>query len=41
MGRLGRERVQRELSWAVSREHLLAFYDRVLNGRRLSRRAGR
>jgi glycosyltransferase involved in cell wall biosynthesis len=38
MGRLGRERVQRELSWAVSREHLLAFYDRVL-GERLSRRA--
>jgi glycosyltransferase involved in cell wall biosynthesis len=40
MGRLGRERVRRELSWAVSREHLLEFYDRVLAGRGAGRRAG-
>jgi glycosyltransferase involved in cell wall biosynthesis len=29
MGRYGRERVERELSWEVSRLHLLAFYDKV------------
>lgn len=32
MARSGRERVQRELSWAVSREHLLACYERLLAG---------
>jgi glycosyltransferase involved in cell wall biosynthesis len=32
MGELGRARVQRELSWEVSRGHLLAFYERVLSG---------
>ncbi len=33
MGTLGRERVERELSWATSREHLLGFYERVLAAR--------
>lgn len=41
MGALGRERVERELSWAVSRAHLVDFYDRVLSRRRpLTARAG-
>lgn len=30
MGELGRRRVERELSWAVSRGHLVAFYERLL-----------
>ncbi|NNH70794.1 glycosyltransferase family 4 protein [Nocardia uniformis] len=29
MGELGRDRVERELSWDTSRKNLLAFYDRV------------
>lgn len=29
MGELGRERVERELSWDTSRKNLVAFYDRV------------
>jgi glycosyltransferase involved in cell wall biosynthesis len=29
MGRIGRKRVEDELSWDTSRQHLLRFYDRV------------
>lgn len=32
MGELGRARVERELSWAVSRRHLLDFYARLFAG---------
>jgi glycosyltransferase involved in cell wall biosynthesis len=34
MGRIGRERVERELSWEHSEEHLAAAYRRLLNGSR-------
>jgi glycosyltransferase involved in cell wall biosynthesis len=30
MGRRGRERVERSLSWSTSRQHLLAAYDQLL-----------
>ncbi|OBK74412.1 glycosyltransferase family 4 protein [Mycobacterium sp. 1274761.0] len=30
MGRIGRKRVEDELSWDTSRQHLLRFYDRLL-----------
>lgn len=33
MGRIGRERVERSLSWATSRENLLRAYEDVLEGR--------
>ncbi|QLY27723.1 glycosyltransferase family 4 protein [Nocardia huaxiensis] len=36
MGELGRDRVERELSWDTSRQHLIAFYERVF--RRISAR---
>jgi glycosyltransferase involved in cell wall biosynthesis len=31
MGELGRTRVEQELSWAVSRRHLVTFYNRLLD----------
>jgi glycosyltransferase involved in cell wall biosynthesis len=34
MGRLGRERVERELSWDISRRNLIDLYAGVLGGRR-------
>jgi glycosyltransferase involved in cell wall biosynthesis len=39
MGALGRERVERELSWATSREHLLGAYQRALSAPGRRRRA--
>ena len=33
MGRIGRERVERSLSWSTSRENLLRAYEDVLQGR--------
>ena len=30
MGELGRRRVERELSWDVSRQNLVGFYERLL-----------
>ena len=35
MGAIGRDRVERQLSWEISRQELLNFYDRLLSGRRL------
>jgi glycosyltransferase involved in cell wall biosynthesis len=34
MGAFGRRRVERELAWEHSENHLLAAYDRVLESRR-------
>jgi glycosyltransferase involved in cell wall biosynthesis len=34
MGEIGRERVERELSWDTSKRNLVAFYDRLLGRRR-------
>lgn len=33
MGELGRQRVESELSWEVSRRNLIGFYERLLDGR--------
>ncbi len=30
MGEIGRDRVERELSWDTSKRNLVAFYDRLL-----------
>lgn len=37
MGRIGRERVMRQLSWQYSVPHLLAAYDRVFSKRRVAK----
>jgi hypothetical protein len=31
MGAIGRDRVERQLSWEISRQELLNFYDRLLS----------
>jgi hypothetical protein len=36
MGEFGRNRVQKELAWQYSVEHLLAAYERVANRKRAS-----